>query len=84
MPDILLRNVPPHVADYWKERARKHNRSLQQELQTLLSHEEERDRRREESSRRIDEFQKSLAGRTFSDSAELIREDRDTDHGHDW
>lgn len=81
MPDILLRNVPPEVADYWKERARQHNRSLQQELQSFMREEEERQRRRKASWQQLQEFQKELTGRTFSDSAELIREDRDTDHG---
>jgi hypothetical protein len=83
MPDILLRNVPARVADYWKERARKHNRSLQQELQGFISEEEERDRRREEWWQKVDAFRASLGDRTFSDSAELIREDRDTDYGRD-
>jgi hypothetical protein len=81
MPDILLRDVPRQVADYWKERARQHNRSLQQELQSFMKDEEERARRGEDWWRRVDAFRGSLSGRTFSDSAELIREDRDTDHG---
>jgi hypothetical protein len=84
MPDILLRNVPPKVADYWKERARRHNRSLQQELQSFLSEEEERAGRREEWWRRADELRAEFGGRMLSDSAGLIREDRDSDHGHEW
>ena len=59
-----------------KKRAREHRRSLQSEVKTIL---EEAVPDYEAVWKRIERFRKLLeqSGRTFSDSADLIREDRD-------
>jgi plasmid stability protein len=74
MPDVLVRNVDAEVLTKLKERAKENGRSLQNELvqifQTLAESSGLSD---EETARKI---KKSLRGRKFSDSAELLREDR--------
>lgn len=74
MPDVLVRGVDEKVLESLKEKAKENGRSLQAELQIILQRAAERktlDAR--ETARRIRE---ALAGREFSDSAELLREDR--------
>lgn len=81
MPDVLVRNVEPALIEYFKARARAHDRSLQNEILNLLTQERERElAERDALFARIDEFRDRLAasGRTFSDSGDLIREDRDS------
>jgi antitoxin FitA len=58
-----------------KKRAREHRRSLQSDVKTIL---EEAVPDYEAVWKRIERFRKLLeqSGRTFSDSADLIREDR--------
>ncbi|MFN0144898.1 MAG: FitA-like ribbon-helix-helix domain-containing protein [Dehalococcoidia bacterium] len=80
MPDLLIRNLESHTVEFFKARARGKGVSLQAEVQALL--EEAEARERGERDRLIEEMQairKSLAtpGRVFSDSGDLIREDRD-------
>ncbi len=83
MPDILIRNISPERLAFWKRRAAAHGRSLQAELDLLLKEHEER----EEQKDRFIEFTERTRRETSkipqTDSAELIREDRDTDHGRD-
>lgn len=77
MPDILIRNLSKQTVETLKQRAARHGRSLQQELARAL------EQIAEEPG--LDTFQQAQAfkerlrasGRTFSDSTELIREDRD-------
>ncbi len=76
MPNILIRDVPQKVVSQLKARARRHNRSLQQELKDVI----------ESFTRysaggitlRATSIRKKLAAKrkTFTDSAELLREDR--------
>ncbi|MBX7061829.1 MAG: hypothetical protein K1X52_09225 [Pyrinomonadaceae bacterium] len=76
MPDVLIRNVDPKVLAKLKARAKKSGRSLQGELaevfrslagEDLLSDGRTADRIKERLRR---------SGRTFSDSAEILREHR--------
>jgi antitoxin FitA len=76
MPEVLVRNLDPEVIERLKARASRSGRSLQAELKTIL------ERSVQEPS--MDEFrkaaltiQKKLARRRQSDSAALIREDRE-------
>ena len=76
MPEVLVRNLDPEVIERLKARAYRSGRSLQAELKTIL------ERSVQEPS--MDEFrkaaltiQKKLARRRHSDSADLIREDRE-------
>lgn len=83
MPDVLVRNLDTATIARLKARADAHGRSLQAELARILE-EAGRDQERRENFRRwAEEFSRSLEGREHSDSAELLREDRDTDHGRD-
>ena len=76
MAQILIRNLDDELVGRLKKRAKGHGRSLQAEAKRIL---EEAAPDYEAVWRRIDRFRNKLkrSGRTFSDSAELIREDRD-------
>jgi plasmid stability protein len=74
MPDILVRNVDKGILAKLKERARRNDRSLQNELtQVFKSLVDDEALSDEETAAKI---KKSLRGRNFSDSAVLLREDR--------
>lgn len=77
MPDILIRNVDPRAAAYWKKRANEAGRSLQAELKEFIESEAD-------TSMRMDEFRKvqerllaATAKRPQTDSTLLVRQDRD-------
>lgn len=75
MPQLLIRNLDEATMESLKERARRHNRSLQGEVKLIL---EASARQPDEAPLAIAErWQGYFAGRTFSDSTELVREDRD-------
>lgn len=76
MTQMLVRDLPPEVVGRLKERARSNGRSLQKEVRAILEGAAETytmTEAREVTGR----WQERFAGRKFSDSAELIREDRD-------
>ena len=76
MAQVLVRQLDDKLVDRLKKRAKEHGRSLQSEVKTIL---EEAVPDYEAAWNRIDGFRKRLkkSGRKFSDSAALIREDRD-------
>lgn len=76
MAQVLVRQLDNNVVVRLKKRAKAHGRSLQSEVKTIL---EEAVPDYEAAWKRIERFRKRLgkSGRTFSDSADLIREDRD-------
>ena len=76
MAQVLVRQLADKVVVRLKRRAKEHGRSLQSEMKTIL---EEAVPDYEAAWKRIEGFRKRLrkSGRTFSDSADLIREDRD-------
>lgn len=74
MPNILLRDLEPQTLDRLKARAKRHGRSLQSELKILV--ERAAGTGGHEISVLLDRWQKRFAGRKFSSSAGLIREDR--------
>lgn len=76
MAQVLVRQLDEKVVDRLKKRAREHGRSLESEVRTIL---EEAVPDYEGAWKRIEKFRRRLrrSGRKFSDSAELIREDRD-------
>jgi plasmid stability protein len=76
MPDVLVRDVDESALARLKERARGNGRSLGSELKLIL----------EQASKTVDmatararaeEMSRRLAGRHHTDSARLLREDRD-------
>jgi antitoxin FitA len=77
MGSILVRGLDPKTIERLKERARLNGRSLQQEVKALLERAANTLTMRE--ARRVSErWKRRLGGRSFSDSAPLIREDRDS------
>ena len=75
MAQILVRDLDSSLLDRLKSQARQHGRSLQGEVKAIL-----------ESSARLSpgearalaqEWRERLAGRMHSDSADLVREDRE-------
>jgi antitoxin FitA len=77
MKNVLIRDIPEDVLDKLKQRAKHHNRPLQRELLVIL--EETARKPYENIGQRAAEIRAALASkhRTFTDSAELLREDRD-------
>jgi len=76
MANLLIRNVPEGIVSRLKDRAKKRNRSLQQELHSILvaTATQSSEDLLKQSSRIRAKLRKK--GVTFSDSAELLREDR--------
>mgnify|MGYP001583824512 CR=1 FL=1 len=74
MPQGLARDLDPAIVRQLKARARRYRRSLQAELRDIL---EQAARRSAVDPRaKINHVRAMFAGRTFSDSAALIRRDR--------
>ncbi len=74
MPNILIRDVPQKTIDQLKARAKQHNRSLQGEVKHLV--EETVKTTGEAALQHARKIRASFGRKTFSDSAELLREDR--------
>lgn len=78
MTDILIRNVPEPVLESLKRRAEERHRSLQHELLSILETASAQPTR-ETAAEVAAAIRARLAasGRSFGDSVELIREDRE-------
>jgi plasmid stability protein len=74
MPDFLIRKIDAQVLKRLKVSARRHGRSLQQEAQRVLR--QAAGAGTDEVAAMLDQWKRRFAGRRFSDSTELIREDR--------
>ena len=76
MANLLIRNVSEDIVSRLKDRAKKRNRSLQQELHSILvaTATQSSEDLLKQSSRIRAKLRKK--GVTFSDSAELLRQDR--------
>jgi plasmid stability protein len=76
MAQVLVRQLNDKVVDRLKKRAKEHGRSLQSEVKTIL---EDSVPDYERAWKRIDSLRLRLkrSGRKFSNSADLIRKDRD-------
>jgi plasmid stability protein len=76
MAQVLVRQLNDEVVDRLKKRAKEHGRSLQSEVKTIL---EDAVPDYERAWKRIDSLRVRLkrSSRKFSDSAGLIRGDRD-------
>ena len=77
MSSIFVRGLDQKTIERLKERARLNGRSLQQEVKALLERAADALTMRE-ARRLSDQWSHRLGGRRFSDSAQLIREDRDS------
>jgi plasmid stability protein len=79
MAQILVRNLDESVVRKLKKRAKKNGRSLQAEAKVILQKEAVQPKlSMEEARKAADAFRARFKGRKFTDSAELIREDRDS------
>jgi len=76
MPQILVRNLEPEVVERLKERATIHGHSLQAEVAQILR-QAARTKTMAEARAISDQWMAYWGDRKFSDSAELIREDRE-------
>ncbi len=75
MAQILVRNLDESVVSRLKKRASLNSRSLQSEVKLIL--EQAAQLNAETASLAADGIRKRFGHRTFTDSADLIREDRD-------
>lgn len=75
MPHILVRDLDPNTIERLKSSAKQHGRSLQGEVKAIL--EEAAPMTMSEFRASTEKWQKYFKGRKFSDSAKLIREDRE-------
>ncbi len=75
MAQVLIRDLDDDVVERLRNQARDNGRSLESELRIALTELSKQDKA--EWVRGILEMRARLAGRKFSDSTELIREDRE-------
>lgn len=76
MAQLLVRDIKPETINRLKDRAKQHNRSLQGEAKLILE-EAAQEMTVEEFKARAKKIRESFGNKKFSDSAELIREDRE-------
>jgi plasmid stability protein len=76
MANLLVRDLDPETVVRLKARAMAHKRSLNRELQLVLDA-AARAPTMAEARAAAEAVRRRLAGRTFSDSIDLVREDRD-------
>jgi len=74
MPNVLVRDVDEKVLEKLKNKAARNGRSLQREVQIILN--EAINFEPLSDSEVAKKIKDSLRGRSHSDSAELLREDR--------
>ncbi len=75
MPQILVRDLDAGTVERLKLRAQRHGRSLQGEVKAILQ--AAATFSMSEASSVAEGWQRELAGRAYTDSAEAIREDRE-------
>jgi hypothetical protein len=91
MPDVVVRDLSPEVMAALERNARHAGRTLEAELRVVIERAAAGggastpvDADREDFWKRAAEVRERFKGRFAGDSTELIREDRDSDHGRDW
>jgi plasmid stability protein len=78
MAQILVRDLDKDIVERLKKRAREDGRSLQSEVKFILERAAVEPKVDMERVRKmLEDFRKRFKRRKFSDSVELIREDRD-------
>jgi len=77
MSELRIRRLEEWVTAFLRTRARRHHRSLEEELRILLRNEVLRDKKAlaDRAAARLDKLRQKYG--TFSDSTAIIREDRD-------
>ncbi len=74
MAEILVRDLDPNVVSRLKAQAKLHGRSLQKEIKFIL--EESTPIDIQQTSALMQAWQARLAGRSFTDSADQLHQDR--------
>lgn len=76
MANVLIRNIPEEVLNRFKNMAKSHKRSLQQELRVVL--EKTADQSSPDIFQKVLDLRRKLRKKAvrFTDSARLLREDR--------
>ncbi|MGH7477254.1 MAG: FitA-like ribbon-helix-helix domain-containing protein [Longimicrobiales bacterium] len=79
MGQILVRGIPDEEVEVLDARARRHGRSREEEVRRLIAAAVEDERAWDSFLERASELRERLRadGRRFSDSAALVREDRE-------
>jgi len=78
MAQVIVRNLEKHIVESLKAKASRHGRSLEAELRVILEKAAaENVIDIVEARARADRIREGLTGPPHSDSAQLIREDRD-------
>ncbi len=75
MNEIVLHNLDPVLIERLRQEAERHGRTIEGEAKAILA--SSVGVSRSLALRLADEFRSQFTGRVFSDSAELIREDRE-------
>lgn len=76
MAQLLVRDIKPEIIERLKAQAKRHNRSLQGEAKLILEEATEKITW-DDAMERARKIRESFGAKKFSDSAALIREDRD-------
>jgi plasmid stability protein len=76
MPDVLVRDVEKDVLTKLKARAKKNGRSLQNELTQIIQSSVANEIEQLSDKETAAKIRKALQGGVYSDSVELLREDR--------
>jgi antitoxin FitA len=78
MTQLILNDVDPLILEKLKMRAVTHQRSLEEELKAILQEvvEAEQSAKMSEFREQAAQIRQAMSGQTYSDSAELVREDR--------
>ncbi|HZS84763.1 MAG TPA: hypothetical protein VFA50_17940 [Stellaceae bacterium] len=75
MTDLLIRDLGAELIERLKLRAKNHGRSLQAEVKAILQNNVPLSMA--EARAQVERIRAEFTGKKFSDSAELIREDRE-------
>jgi plasmid stability protein len=73
--DVLIEDVSEATIALLRRRAERHGRTLEEEVRQIIEASANGDFKEDRVG--VEEMRAMLGGRRFSDSAELIREDRD-------
>jgi plasmid stability protein len=74
MAQVLVRNLSTEVVRKLKMSAQQHRRSLQEELKDILEQAAQQNAKHVQA--KLDHLRKLFSDREFSDSSDLIRQDR--------
>ena len=78
MAQVLIRNLDDEDLNELKQLAQTHQRSLEGEIRLILKEAASRARAMAQYIERVESIRAGFGQKTFSDSADIIREDRDS------